>query len=59
MAKSEEELRSMITKGQDVKKLPWFNVEIEEVPEVAKSILEHYSKIPPGQVLDHVRSVVS
>lgn len=49
----------MFTEGKDFRQLPWFDVEIEEVPEPAKTILEQYSRIPSDRVLQHVRDVVS
>ncbi|KAJ6161388.1 hypothetical protein N7470_004784 [Penicillium chermesinum] len=57
MAKSETELRSMMAKGKDLRELPWFDAEIDEVPEPAKTILERYSQIPADQILDHVKGV--
>jgi hypothetical protein len=45
--------------GFDPQKFPWYEPELIEVPEPAKSLLEKYSKIPPGQEVEHVKKVVS
>lgn len=61
MAKSrtESDMRDALTKGKDPRELPWYKTDFEEVPEPGKTILEEYSKIPPDQVLQHVKAVVS
>ncbi|KAJ5622240.1 hypothetical protein N7528_005472 [Penicillium herquei] len=58
MAKAESDLRSMITQGKDPRELPWYQTDLEEVYQPAKTILENYSKIQPDQVLQHVKDVV-
>lgn len=58
-ARTESERRAALTKGKAPHELPWYNTDFEEVPEPAKTILENYSKIPPDQVLQHVKDVVS
>lgn len=58
-ARTESDLRASLTKGKDPRELPWYKTDFEEVPEPAKTILEDYSKIPPDQVLQHVKAVVS
>ncbi|KAJ5222627.1 uncharacterized protein N7469_008867 [Penicillium citrinum] len=57
MAKAETDLQKMLANGADPKELPWYEPKINDVPEPAKTILESYSKIPPGQVLQHVMDV--
>ncbi|CAI7676960.1 unnamed protein product [Penicillium pancosmium] len=57
MAKAENDLQSMLSKGMDPKELPWYEPTIDEVPEPAKTILEKYSNIPSDQVLQHVVDV--
>lgn len=59
MAKAESDLRSILDGGFDAQKFPWYEPELNEVPEPAKSLLEKYSKIPPGQEVEHVKKVVS
>lgn len=59
MARSETNLRSMIANGSDPKSLPWYESDLEEVPEPAKTLLAEYSKIPSDQVVHHVNSMVS
>jgi hypothetical protein len=59
MAKAESDLRSILDGGFDPQKFPWYEPELTEVPEPAKTLLEKYSKIPPGQEVDHVKKVVS
>jgi len=59
MAKAETDLQKMLANGADPKELPWYEPKINDVPEPAKTILENYSKFPPGQVLQHVMDVVS
>lgn len=58
MAKAESDLRSMMTKGMDPRELPWYEVDLKEVPEPAKTLLEKYSKIPSDQVVQHVKALV-
>lgn len=58
MARSETNLRSMIANGSDPKSLPWYESDLEEVPEPAKTLLAEYSKIPSDQVVQHVNSMV-
>lgn len=58
MAKAESELRSLLDGGYDREKLPWYAPDLEEVPEPAKTLLEKYSKIPPGELLQHVKTIV-
>lgn len=57
-ARTESDLRAALTKGKDPRELPWYKTDFEEVPEPGKTILENYSKIPPDQVLQHVKDVV-
>lgn len=59
MAKSETDLRSMIANGLDSKSLAWYESDLQEVPEPAKTLLEKYSKIPSDQLVQHVNSMVS
>lgn len=59
MAKAESDLQAMLTKGMDPHQLPWYEPYLHEVPEPAKTILEKYSRIPPDQVVEHVKNVVS
>lgn len=59
MAKAEMDLQKMLANGGDPKELPWYEPNIDNIPEPAKTILENYSKIPPEQVLQHVMGVVS
>ncbi|KAJ5565060.1 hypothetical protein N7513_001302 [Penicillium frequentans] len=56
-ATTESERRAALTKGKAPHELPWYKTDFEEVPEPAKTILENYSKIPPDQVLQHVKDV--
>jgi hypothetical protein len=58
MAKAESELRSILDGGFDREKFPWYLPDLEEVPEPAKTLLEKYSKISPGEVVQHVKTVV-
>lgn len=58
MAKAESELRSILDGGFDREKFPWYVQDLEEVPEPAKTLLEKYSKISPGEVMQHVKTVV-
>ncbi|KAJ6168339.1 hypothetical protein N7497_001182 [Penicillium chrysogenum] len=57
MAKAESDLRSILDGGFDPQKFPWYEPELIEVPEPAKSLLEKYSKITPGQEVEHVKKV--
>ncbi|KAJ5579928.1 uncharacterized protein N7459_005913 [Penicillium hispanicum] len=57
MAKAESDLRSMIVNGMDPRELPWYETDLTDVPDPAKTILEKYSKIPPDQVVQHVKTV--
>ncbi|CAL5873744.1 uncharacterized protein PFLUO_LOCUS8026 [Penicillium psychrofluorescens] len=57
MAKAESELRSILDGGFDREKFPWYVQDLEEVPEPAKTLLEKYSKISPGEVMQHVKTV--
>ncbi|KAJ5895224.1 hypothetical protein N7495_006915 [Penicillium taxi] len=59
MAKAESDLQSMLAKGMDPRDLPWYEADLAEVPEPAKTILENYSHISPDQVLQHVMDMVS
>lgn len=59
MAKAESDLRSILDGGFDPHKFAWYEPELIEVPEPAKSLLEKYSKIPPGHEVEHVKKVVS
>lgn len=59
MAKAESDLRSILDGGFDPQQFPWYEPELIEVPEPAKSLLEKYSKIPPGHEVEHVKKVVS
>lgn len=59
MAKAESDLRSMLSNGMDPHELPWYEPDLEEVSEPAKTILEKYSQIPPEEVIHHVKSLVS
>lgn len=59
MAKAESDLKSILDGGFDPHQFPWYEPELNEAPESAKTLLEKYSKIPPGQVVDHVKKVVS
>ncbi|KAJ5617692.1 hypothetical protein N7537_002806 [Penicillium hordei] len=59
MAKAESDLKSILDGGFDPHKFAWYEPELIEVPEPAKSLLEKYSKIPSEQVVDHVKKVVS
>ena len=58
MARAESDLQSMITKGVDPRELPWYETDLKEVPEPAKTILEKYSRIPSDQIVQHVKDVV-
>jgi hypothetical protein len=58
-AKTESDLRAALTKDKDPRKLPWYKIDFEEVPEPSKTILGKYSKVPPDQMLQHVKDVVS
>ncbi|KAJ5201844.1 uncharacterized protein N7498_006507 [Penicillium cinerascens] len=57
MARSETNLRSMIANSSDPKSLPWYESDLKEVPEPAKTLLAEYSKIPSDQVVQHVNSM--
>ncbi|OQE38936.1 hypothetical protein PENCOP_c007G03133 [Penicillium coprophilum] len=57
MAKAESDLRSILDGGFDPQKFPWYEPELIEAPEPAKTLLEKYSKIPPDQVVNHVKKV--
>ncbi|KAJ5448036.1 hypothetical protein N7445_002857 [Penicillium cf. griseofulvum] len=57
MAKAESDLRSILDGGFDPQKFPWYEPELLEVPEPAKTLLEKYSKIPPGHEVEHVKKV--
>ncbi|KAJ5791574.1 uncharacterized protein N7518_008585, partial [Penicillium psychrosexuale] len=57
MAKAESDLRSILDGGFDPHKFAWYEPELIEVPEPAKSLLEKYSKIPPGHEVEHVKKV--
>lgn len=59
MAKAESDLKSILGGGFDPHKFAWYEPELIEVPEPAKTLLEKYSKIPSEQVVDHVKKVVS
>lgn len=59
MAKSEIDLRSMIANGLDPRTLSWYEDDLKEVAEPAKTLLEEYSKIPSDQVVKHVNGMVS
>lgn len=59
MAKAESDLKSILDGGFDPHKFAWYESELIEVPEPAKTLLEKYSKIPSEQVVDHVKKVVS
>jgi hypothetical protein len=59
MAKAESDLRSILDGGFDPHKFPWYEPDLVEAPEPAKTLLEKYSKIPPEQVVEHVKKVVS
>jgi len=59
MAKAESDLKSILDGGFDPHKFPWYEPDLVEVPEPAKTLLERYSKIPPEQVVEHVKKVVS
>lgn len=59
MAKAESDLKSILDGGFDPHKFAWYEPELIEVPEPAKTLLEKYSKIPSEQVVDHVKKVVS
>jgi hypothetical protein len=59
MAKSETDLRSMLANGLDSKSLAWYESDLKEVPEPAKTLLEKYSRIPSDKVVQHVNSMVS
>lgn len=59
MAKAESDLRSMLSNGMDPHELPWYEPDLREVSEPAKTILEKYSKIPSEEVIHHVKSLVS
>ncbi|KAJ6084241.1 hypothetical protein N7486_011041 [Penicillium sp. IBT 16267x] len=56
--RTESDLRAALTEGnKDPRELPWYQTDFEEMPEPGKTILENYSKIPPDQVLQHVKDV--
>ncbi|KOS36206.1 hypothetical protein ACN38_g13074 [Penicillium nordicum] len=57
MAKAESDLKSILDGGFDPHKFAWYESELFEVPEPAKTLLEKYSKIPSEQVVDHVKKV--
>lgn len=59
MAKAESDLRSILDGGFDPREFPWYEPELTEIPEPAKTLLENYSKIQPGQEVEHVKKVVS
>lgn len=59
MAKSETDLRSMLANGLDPKQLAWYEDDLEEIAEPAKTLLEKYSKIPSDQIVKHVNDMVS
>lgn len=59
MAKAESDLLAMLSKGMDPHLLPWYEPDLYEVSEPARTILENYSQISPGQVVEHVKKVVS
>lgn len=59
MAKAESELRSILDGGFDRSKFPWYEPDLDEVPEPAKTLLEKYSGIAPEDVVEHVKKVVS
>jgi hypothetical protein len=39
--------------------LPWYKKELDEIKPRTRELLEKYSNIPPGDVEDHVKQVVS
>lgn len=49
----------MIENGLDSKSLAWYESDLKEVPEPAKTLLEKYSKVPSDKVVQHVNSMVS
>ncbi|KAJ5788331.1 hypothetical protein N7457_003321 [Penicillium paradoxum] len=57
MAKAESDLKSILDGGFDPQQFPWYEPELTEAPEPAKTLLEKYSKIPPNQVVEHVKKV--
>ncbi|EKV04395.1 hypothetical protein PDIG_23970 [Penicillium digitatum PHI26] len=57
MAKAESDLRSILDGGFDPREFPWYEPELTEIPEPAKTLLENYSKIQPGQEVEHVKKV--
>ncbi|KAJ5659293.1 hypothetical protein N7507_005744 [Penicillium longicatenatum] len=57
-AKTECDLRAALTKDKDPRKLPWYKIDFAEVPEPSKTILGKYSKVPPDQMLQHVKDVL-
>ncbi|CAI7616370.1 unnamed protein product [Penicillium bialowiezense] len=57
MAKAESELNTILDGGFDPHQFPWYEPDLTEAPEPAKTLLERYSKIPPDQVVDHVKKV--
>ncbi|KAJ5273451.1 hypothetical protein N7478_008576 [Penicillium angulare] len=59
MAQPNSDLRSRLAKVERPQELPWYLNEFEEVPEPAKTILLNYSNIPPDNVLQHVKDVVT
>lgn len=59
MAKAEAELNAILDGGFNPHQFPWYEPDLTEAPEPAKTLLERYSKIPPDQVVDHVKKVVS
>jgi hypothetical protein len=59
MAKAESDLKSILDGGFDPHNFAWYEPELAEAPEPAKTLLEKYSKIPTEQVVEHVKRVVS
>ncbi|KAJ5156725.1 hypothetical protein N7492_009528 [Penicillium capsulatum] len=57
MAKAESDLQAMLSIGMDPHQLPWYEPDLPEVPEPAKTILERYSRIPSDRVVGHVKNV--
>lgn len=59
MAKAESDLKAILDGGFDPHQFLWYEPDLTEAPEPAKTLLEQYSNIPPDQVVDHVKKVVS
>lgn len=59
MAKAESDLKAILDGGFDPHQFLWYEPDLTEAPEPAKTLLERYSNIPPDQVVDHVKKVVS